>query len=74
MNKFRLSRIVPDVSPSEKHIVCPICCDSVLELVEGLKLSASNLEGKQVGASKIYRCTRWHVFTVFDQFSIREIQ
>jgi hypothetical protein len=48
-------------------MVCPVCWDHAVERVEGIKLSASNADGKNVGGANIFRCSQWHMFAVFEQ-------
>ncbi len=56
--------------PGESPIVCPVCWDHAVEKVEGITLSASNASGKIVGGASIYRCSHWHLFALFEQFTV----
>ena len=47
--------------------MCPRCRDHAVQRVEGIKLSASNVDGRDVGGASIFRCGQWHVFAVFEQ-------
>jgi hypothetical protein len=47
--------------------VCPVCWDHAIEKIEGLAVSADNLNGKQISGAFLYRCTNWHIFAVFEQ-------
>lgn len=47
--------------------MCPVCWDHAVEKVEGIKLSASNAEGANVGGASIFRCAQWHMFAVFER-------
>jgi hypothetical protein len=53
--------------PVEAPIVCPVCWDHAIERVEGVHLSASNADGKNVGGASVFRCSRWHMFALFEQ-------
>lgn len=50
----------------EVPLVCPICHDWKIEIVEGVELWAKviGLE-RTIGNLAAYRCPNWHVFTVF---------
>jgi hypothetical protein len=56
-----------DPLPVEAPIVCPVCWDHAVERVNGVKLSASNIAGKNVGGATVYRCSHWHLFALFEQ-------
>jgi len=53
--------------PAEIPIVCPVCWDRAIERVDGVRLSASNEQGRNIGRAAIYRCSRWHIFALFEQ-------
>jgi hypothetical protein len=54
-------------SPVDTPIVCPVCWDHAVERVEGIKLSANNADGRNVGGANIFRCGQWHLFAVFER-------
>jgi hypothetical protein len=43
-----------------------MCWDHAVERIEGVTLSADNLDGKQVSGALLYHCSCWHVFAVFE--------
>jgi hypothetical protein len=50
-------------------IVCPVCWDHAVERIEGVTVSADNLNGKQISGVNLYHCSYWHAFAVFEQLS-----
>lgn len=56
----------------EAPLMCPICCDHGIEIVDGIRLAASNTQGDNIGRAVVYRCPQWHVFALFGQFAARE--
>ena len=48
-------------------IVCPLCWDHALERIEGLRLTARTVAEHDVRRVLMYRCSRWHVFALFEQ-------
>jgi hypothetical protein len=48
-------------------IVCPICWDHALEMIEGIHLSARTVFEHEIGRVSIYRCSHWHMFAIFQQ-------
>jgi hypothetical protein len=47
--------------------VCPLCWDHDITQVEHVRLSAHSGDGHDVGRAYVYRCSRWHLFALFDQ-------
>jgi hypothetical protein len=48
-------------------IVCPICWDHELEPIEGVRMVARTVTEHDVSRVRLYRCTAWHMFAVFEQ-------
>lgn len=49
-------------------IVCPFCWDCALERLEGVRLSARPyVEQPSINRVKVYHCSSWYVFAVFEQ-------
>lgn len=49
--------------------MCPVCWDHAVERIEGVTVSADNLNGKQISGVNLYHCSYWHAFAVFEQLS-----
>jgi hypothetical protein len=46
--------------------MCPICWDSVVEAVDGIKVTAAHPLGPEViSDGVVYHCRKWHYFAVF---------
>jgi hypothetical protein len=51
----------------ETPIVCPVCWNHAVSLVEGTKLTATNADGSRpITKVSVYRCVDWHIFALFD--------
>jgi len=57
----------PGIAADEKPIACPICLDHTVERIEGATLSANNMAGRRLGKARVYHCSHWHIFAVFEQ-------
>jgi len=63
----RLELVPPPPIPEEPPIVCPICWDHAVERIDGIVLTARAMGGRDLSQVKIYRCSAWHLFALFQQ-------
>jgi len=57
----------PTEVPLQVPIACPVCVDHAIEKAEGISLSASPIGGREISKVSVYRCSRSHLFALFDQ-------
>ena len=60
----QVEELEPSHADYETPIVCPVCWHHSVDSVDGIRLSATAINGKDIGGAAVYLCSQWHRFAV----------